>query len=330
MSNKYANIISYRPNIRYRKKETEHYNPNVKYEEYTVVNDFVSNTPSNNLIKANNIIVTAKEILSELEKMYFELKYENETFIQYTSYIKDGLTNKANEIYEKAKNDINSNIVFEVYKQVYDEYQGVIKLDNIYSTINYGKNTDIEEAYTIDEQKAEDIMIFEAKEFEKINYASMFFESKLNKIVESKLELSSIFINSIGTIPTVDYQSEVNDKESVDKGIKYLFDSVTSNCNNEFNKFSNVSDNDNFCKVYKLICKKLIEYYDLLSMSESITNNINDTIISDIDNSIKKIKEEIDYYINQLYINVINSSFEFDKYLESLTKKSDIKNFYQT
>lgn len=329
-NNKYGKIISYRPNIKYRKKDNDFSTPVNLYETYTVTEDFVSNTPSNNLIKLNNIIVKAEEILKELELLYFDIKYSDCSFIQYCNYIKDGKEASVNEIYDKAINDIDSNIVFETYKQIYDEYESLINFDNVYSTINYGKNNiDIDEAISIDEEKIEEISNLERNDLKKINYASMYFESKLNKIVESKLEVSSLFINSVGTVPTVNYNSDVTDKDELNVGLNLLFDNINTQYKSDYDSFSNSNSTKGFEKMYKYISKQLMDYYELLSINKSITNNISDEIISDIDKTINSYKDKINDNITQLYINVMNSTFDFDKYLDNLIKKSDIKSFYK-
>lgn len=330
-NNKYGKIISYRPNIKYRRKDNDFSTSINSYETYTVTEDFVSNTPSNNLIKINNIIVKAKEILKDLELLYFDIKYSDCSFIQYCNYIKDGKESSVKEIYDKAINDIDSNIVFETYKQVYDEYTSLINFDNIYSTINYGKkNISIDEAIKVDEEKIEEISSLERNDLKKINYASMYFESKLNKIVESKLEVSSLFIDSVGTVPTVSYNSQVTDKTDLDVGINLLFKNINEEYKDAYNLFSNSNSTKDFEKMYKYISKQLMDYYELLSINKSITNNISDEITSDIDKTINSYKDKINDNITQLYVNVMNSTFDFDKYLDKLIKKSDTKSFYQS
>lgn len=331
--NKYGEILSYRPNIKYNKKLSVSDVGNDADTELNVVNQFIDSAPSSNLVKSNNIIVTAKDTLKRMEEFFFDTKYADMTFLQYTTLVNDGKDKSVDEIYNKALDDINSEIAVEVYKQIHDEVDNVVRLDEMYKYINYGdKNISVNEAQLMEESQINKVLKYEENQkHEKINYTTLFYETKLNKIIYMKLELSSQYINSISDIPMcTNYYEEINSyKEEMKKGLELLFSDVNEKYKNEKAELDKRNSYDDFLKVYKYIVYKISELNECVNLRVAIDSNLENMLSNDIINTIEKKGEEIDYLILELYKIVLSESLVLEKYLETINKKDNIKKIYK-
>lgn len=331
MSNKYADILSYRPDIKTVKEKVK-VSINNNVDTYDVIDDFLDNMPTNNLIKIDNVLEKAALGMKNLHELYFETKYSDTTFAKYVDYVNNNNLGSVNEIYHLAIDDIDSGIELEMYKKINDEYNDVSNFSKMYRIINYGNDDiSIKEAENVDISTIESINEYHNKNSEKINYASMNFESKLNKIVELKIELSSLYINTLVSTPlAVNTESIQYDKENIKEISKVLFDDINKEYKDMSKEYDLINSYENFSSLYKFICSKLVQYYEYLDYTESLFKNASDLMVIEIEKLINKKAEEIDFYIIELYKLVAKGSIYIDKFSEVLTKKNEIKMYYKS
>ena len=329
--NKYGEILSYRPNIRQAQNKTS-VSVSSYVDENNILNDYYDNVPSNNLVRFSNVLQQSREILKKLEETFIETRYNNYTFSQYCGFVNDGKESSVNEIYNSASNDIESDIVVETYKRLNDESVQVSDFVNMYKKINYGNDDiSIKEAQTVDISSMDNVHNYSTNDFKKINYASLNFESKLNKIVELRLELSSIYINTLGSTALASHTEKIDNYETELKlGAKLLFEEINDEYKVVSREFDKINSLDTFSIVYEHICISLSEYYEMLSINKALFENPVSLTCTEIGKHLDKKADEIDYYLIELYKMVAKCSIYIDKYSEVLRKKDEIKLYHNS
>lgn len=328
MTNKYGEILSYRPYINYHKEKSNYFSSN--NETNIAIVDYIDNIPSNNVIKMNNIIFSAQGIMNNLKNTFIEEKYMGFTFLQYVDLISDNKNNSSDNIYNNAIDDIKSNIVIEVYKQLNDEIESIYNFNKLYKKINFGNDEiNLEEVIELCNDNVKTISSLVNTNPEKINFASMNYESKLNKLVEIKLELSDVYINNLNSIAISDIsQDDVISNKDVKIGMNLLFNDINNKYKDLLNKFEVSNSYENFSKLYSNISLKLTDLYEMLSLKKSLFENAGNEFCTDIENYIIEKGDEIDADISNMYKGTAGSSIIENNFLDILNRKDIIKKAY--
>ena len=329
--NRYAKILSYRPNISFKKKVYE-YSYGVTEIDENIIDTFIDNSPALNVVKLNNIIVNTKSILDDIEKNYFDCMYNNVSIAQYIDAIKDDKIHTADDIYEEAFYDIESNIAIEAYKLIHDEYKDLVSFDSMYRFINYGnENISTEEIQDIEKNEFELIVNCTLNSQDKVNYAALLYETKLNKMVEMRLETSEAYINNLKAIVDVNESDDIYDEDGkIYDALKMLFDKNNQDYERALNELLKNISFDSFKTLYEYIAYKLFDLYETLDYKDAIDNNIHSILTIDMDSIINEKGNDVDYYILEMFKMITNSAYLLEEYMDLINKKNDIKNFYNS
>lgn len=330
VDNKYGKIISYRPNIHYKKSKSTSVSNTENSNKLNVILDFSSNSPSINIIKANNILARAREILKNIEDMHYKTKYADYTFSQYAHMVDDGKKETVNSVYDKASNDASSDLAIEMYKQIVDECDNVIMLDDLQKIVNYNdKSITADQAIKKDEELVNRVLKYDEEAIEKVNYPALYYCTKLNKLIEMKLEISALYINNLFANASITNGEKImEEKNTMKKGINILFNDINEQYKESKEKFDKLNSYENFTKYYKHIAVKINEYCEALHLTYAVDKNLELTLAFDVNELIRKKASEIDACLLELYKDISNLTFLYDTMTDLLDKKREIKILY--
>lgn len=298
--NNEGNIIGYKPDLKYEKNSKDNiksidssqktdYTGNITYSN--ALSSFIDMPPSK-VLKDINFIKNNLGIL--VDKLSKSFKVGNWNKFKNISTLLTAFENN-NSLYIEAfveyhHNNINGSIIPELIQLLYEQKLKFEELDNTVKMLYYGNNNiELEEAIAIDKAYVEKIKAFEEnKMYNKINYASIHFDSVFNKILSQFVYKTSKQTVSISNIPNTS-KDESKDSSKIDI-IKDIFFNINDDIDYRKERFSNEQNNDIMNRTlfnYYKNRKKLLDINELSSTSNSTyiknksieyKNNLDDSI----------------------------------------------------
>lgn len=329
-------IIAYRP-ILEPGDDVQIYSPD-RFDEdskfnFTIATQQVSeNLPSHTIDTLDRLSESLWYMTTDLESRLSDFRVEGLTINDIRDAIVNGNEEMLNGYLDDIVKDINGDTRIEVYERLLDLDKESKALRETLGLLFYGnKDVDAEKAMEQDDIRCERLASYEIDgKTEKINYAAISIDAKLQKILSVHSDSLFEYSNHLYSVSNM----SVSNKEDEDVG-----DTIRDAVVNVFNEEAFVNHEDKK-KLVSIINRDLIntntssayvdrgELIGLINAKESLykLSNYSSTLEEGIDRQMNKSNESI----VDLNKSIMMSAMYRDDYINSLNKKAELRDVFST
>ena len=318
-------VIGYKPDLQYKKDRTittsdiedttrTDYSGSIVYTD--TLSSFKDNCPSQILSNIAYVNENLKKLVDKLSK-----EFKNNNWNKYNdisillSAVESNSDKYIQDFVDYHHKDITGSIIPELIQDIHDIQNKMNALDKILKELYYGdENISLENTEEIDNSyisKLESYESFDDKS--KINYMSLSYDS----IVNRSISMYSFNINkkAINISDIITKQDDTNINPSKSYLIQQLFDEINNEIDyrrSSYNPEQSVEIMQKTLYNYYVKRKDLIDFYDLINVSESIyLKRKLCTYRDEVNESIKEVNRA--FIGNQIYLEE-KQKLEEEKY----------------